>query len=96
MSVRAHIVLPEELLDEVDDIAGKRKRSQFVEEAIREKLLRAKQSAALRATAGSIDLADYPEWSTPEAISAWAHANRQTDTQRANEKVAPNDAARPA
>lgn len=37
---RARIVLPEELLEAVDRTAGKRKRSHFVEAAIREKLAR--------------------------------------------------------
>jgi hypothetical protein len=33
MRVKAHLVLPREILEEVDKITGKRKRSFFIEEA---------------------------------------------------------------
>ncbi|MBI2939721.1 MAG: hypothetical protein HYY04_04720 [Chloroflexi bacterium] len=87
MTARAHIVLPEELLSQVDRVAGKRKRSHFVEEAIREKLAREALSAALRKTAGILDPADYPEWETPEGISAWVRASRQLDEARLARKL---------
>ncbi len=85
--MRTHIVLPEELVEEVDSFAGKRKRSRFVEEAVREKLLRARQLRVLRETAGSIDLKNHPEWSTPEKISAWVRALRDEDEQSLKEKL---------
>lgn len=36
--MRTHVILPEDLVEAVDAQAGKGKRSQFIEEAIREKL----------------------------------------------------------
>jgi metal-responsive CopG/Arc/MetJ family transcriptional regulator len=38
MKTKAHLVAPREILEEVDQIAGKRKRSLFIAEATREKL----------------------------------------------------------
>lgn len=84
---RAHIVLPEELLEAVDRVVGKRKRSRFVEAAIREKLSREALSAALRESAGSIDLSDYPEWKTPEGVSAWVRSGRGGDDARLARKL---------
>ena len=86
MPTRAHII-PEELLKEVDRVAGKRKRSRFVEDAIKEKLSREALSSALRETAGAIDLASYPEWETPEQVSAWVRADRRKDQARLARKL---------
>ncbi|MCI0903329.1 MAG: ribbon-helix-helix protein, CopG family, partial [Chloroflexi bacterium] len=36
--MRTHVILPEDLVRSVDALAGKGKRSQFIEEAIREKV----------------------------------------------------------
>ena len=91
MMVRAHVVLPEDLLKEVDQVAGKRGRSRFVEAAIREKLSREAVAAALREAAGSLDLAHYPEWQTPEEVSAWVRASRRADENRLVGKLRTRD-----
>ncbi len=78
-AMRAHLVLPEDLVEAVDSVAGKRKRSQFVEEAVREKLAREMLGVALRESAGSIQPSDYPEWETPEKTSAWVRSIRGGD-----------------
>ncbi len=44
---RAHFVMPAELLDAVDAEVGPRKRSQFVQEAVEEKLWRMRMLASL-------------------------------------------------
>lgn len=84
---RAHIVLPEDLINAVDRVAGKRKRSRFVESAIREKLAREALSTALRESAGTIDLKSYPEWETPEKASEWVRSLRKEDDVRLSRKV---------
>jgi len=86
-SVRTHIVVPGELIQAVDRVAGKRRRSRFVEEAIREKLSRQLLSAALAATAGALSPADYPEWDAPEKVSAWVKVGRQEDDARLARKL---------
>jgi metal-responsive CopG/Arc/MetJ family transcriptional regulator len=74
--MRTHVVLPEDLIADVDSIVGKRKRSRFIEEAVRQSVRRAKLRMALEQARGIIDLDDHPEWSTPEKISAWVREQR--------------------
>ncbi len=38
--MRTHVILPDDLVEGVDKLVGKRKRSRFVEEAVLEKLKR--------------------------------------------------------
>lgn len=85
--MRAHVVLSEELLKEVDRIAGKRKRSRFVEAAVREKLSREALSAALEESVGVLDLGEYPDWSTPKKSSDWVRAGRKEDEKRLARKL---------
>ena len=87
MTTRAHLVLPEDLLREVDKLAGRRKRSRFVEAAIREKLSRELLSTALTESAGVLNPADYPEWETPEKVLDWVRAGRREDDARLGRKL---------
>ena len=77
--MRAHISLPKDLVDEIDEIAGLRKRSQFIEEAIRLKLLNERQKRALAAPGPGLDPKKYPHWATPELSSKWVHDMRRAD-----------------
>jgi len=86
--VRAHVVLPEEMIEEIDRIAGKRGRSKFIEEAVREKLALAKQQDAMRKYAGALKDYDFPAWSTPEKVSEWIHEQRSWESDRLDEKIA--------
>ncbi len=84
-TIRTHVLLPRELVEEVDRAVGQRRRSHFIGEAVQEKLTRQRRTEALRRAAGSIDLAEYPAWSTPEKISAWVHDSRARDDARARQ-----------
>ena len=50
---RTNLTLPEELLSEVDALAGPRGRSRYVAEAVAQRLKRDKLGAAIRSTAGA-------------------------------------------
>ena len=80
-TTRAHIVIPQELLDAVDRLVGKRKRSEFVVEALREKVSRAEQSTALKESAGILNPANHPEWDSAEKVAAWVHNLRTEDDE---------------
>ncbi len=71
--MRTHLILPQEMVKEVDELVGKRKRSKFVEEAVREKLRKETLLAAIRATAGIFSDQDHPEWATSEKAAEWVH-----------------------
>jgi hypothetical protein len=53
MKVKAHLVIPKEILEEVDQIAGKRGRSLFIAEAALEKLERERFLKILEETRGA-------------------------------------------
>jgi len=77
--MRAHVMLPDELVEEIDKVVGRRKRSRFVEEAIREKLRRGAILSALKETAGILSAEKYSEWETPDKVAAWVRESRQHD-----------------
>jgi metal-responsive CopG/Arc/MetJ family transcriptional regulator len=89
-TIRTHVVLPRDLVTTVDSLAGKRTRSEFVEEALREKVARERLGKALAETAGSLNLADHPEWATPEKVSAWVH-NMRNEENEATERALRRD-----
>jgi hypothetical protein len=77
--MRAHIVLPEELVAEIDRLAGPRGRSRFIEEAVRAKVQHEKQRLALDMVLSMppSDAKKYPYWRTPEDVSRWVHKMRE-------------------
>ncbi len=79
---RTHVMLPDELIATLDQLVDKRKRSAFIEAAIREKLRRERQRRVLRETAGVIRGDAPPEWTTPAGTSAWVHALRALEAER--------------
>jgi hypothetical protein len=82
--MRTHVVLPEELVAEVDKVAGKRGRSKFIADAIETKLRLARQRAAFEAARGMLKGRDddYPEWSTAEKTTEWVRKLREADNER--------------
>ena len=80
--MRTHVILPEDLVKSVDALAGKGKRSRFIEEAVREKLRIDTLRAALEATAGILSAEDHPEWGTSEQVAAWVRESRRQSDQR--------------
>ena len=58
---RAHVILPEDLLTDVDQLAGPGQRSTFLAEIIRQEVHRLKLSSALREARGSWKIEDHPE-----------------------------------
>ncbi len=85
--MRTHVVLPENLVREVDELAGKRKRSRFIAEAVQAKLRHERQKAAFEAARGILRDADYPQWSTPEKTSEWVHEHRRLDDEHRAAKL---------
>lgn len=76
MGRRTNLVLPEALVAEVDRIAGPRMRSAYIADAVEARLRRDRLREVVERTAGALDPADYPEWSTPEKVVEWVRARR--------------------
>jgi Arc/MetJ-type ribon-helix-helix transcriptional regulator len=73
---RAHVILPDHLLREIDARVGQRKRSEFIQEAIEEKLgILRRVEAFERALATPTD--GIPEWETRASTAEWVRELRQ-------------------
>ena len=74
---RTRVVLPSELVYEINERVGQRRRSEFIQEAVEEKLNRLRRVEAFKRVGGSIADGEIPEWETRESTSAWLHDLRQ-------------------
>lgn len=82
MGTRTHVVLPADLLEELDKVTGSRKRSEFIEAAVREKLDREKRMQTLLAAVGMFADEDIPGWETVESTAAWVREQREMNTEQ--------------
>jgi metal-responsive CopG/Arc/MetJ family transcriptional regulator len=82
MKTKAHLVLPREILEEVDQIAGKRKRSLFIAEATREKLQRERFLRTLEETQGAWSDKNHPDLKTARDMEQFVSDKRQSYRKR--------------
>jgi predicted transcriptional regulator len=80
--MRAHIILDNEIVKDIDNLVGKRKRSRFIVETVCAKLRQIKLQAALTETAGMLSEKDNPEWRTSEDVANWVSESRKKDGRR--------------
>jgi len=80
--MRVHITLADELVREIDEIAGKGKRSEYIAEAVSAAVRRDKRVRIAREGAGILSDEDYPHFSTEEKIAAWFKELRETPSIR--------------
>ena len=76
MNVRTNLMLPADLVSEVDRLAGPRGRSRYVADAIRSRLRRDRLREVVERTSGAWSADEYPEFATPEAVATWVRARR--------------------
>lgn len=79
-AARTHVVLPAHLIDEIDALVGKRKRSRFLAEAAEAELGRRRQLRALEAAKGAWRAADHPE--LRRGTAAWVRKLRRESDRR--------------
>jgi len=72
---RTNVTLPEDLLREVDAIAGPRGRSRYVAEAVARQVRRDRLGKAIRETAGV--MVGTPGWMSPDEVIAYVNASRE-------------------
>lgn len=75
---RTNLTLPEELMAEVDELAGPRGRSRYVAEAVAQRVKRDKLGKAIRETAGI--MVGSPGWMSPDEVVAWVDFLRSEET----------------
>jgi len=81
---RTHIVIPQELVAEIDTVVGKRGRSAFLTQAAEKELMRLRQLKALGTAAGSWKDEDHPE--LKQGAAKWVKKLRR-EYDRRFEKV---------
>lgn len=77
MSVRTNLLLPEDVVEGIDRLAGPRGRSRYVAEVLRERIQREERVAALRSAAGIWK--DHPEFPTDESVVEWVRKLRSEE-----------------
>ena len=77
---RTHIVIPQQLVVEIDTLVGKRGRSAFLTQAAEKELMRLRQIKALESAAGAWKDKDHPE--LREGAAKWVKKlRREYDTR---------------
>jgi len=79
--MRLHINLENDLVKQIDEIAGPRGRSKYIREAIATKLDEDQRLKARRRAFGS--LPEFAPWMTPE----WISESRKRESQERDEKL---------
>jgi metal-responsive CopG/Arc/MetJ family transcriptional regulator len=77
---RTNLTLPEDLLREVDEIAGPRGRSRYVAGAVTERLKRDRLRRAIDLAAGALVRPGRPPM-TRDEVSAWVEQLRSEETE---------------
>ena len=77
---RTHIVIPNQLVSQIDEVVGKRGRSGFLVQAAEKELQRLRQIKALEMAGGSWSDKDHPE--LKEGSSAWIKKLRHENERR--------------
>lgn len=79
---RTHVVIPEDTVKAIDYIVGKRKRSQFIVEVLKEKLQQLKLAKAIDKFAGTWRDEDHPELQGRDGVKKWVeNLRKESDRQ---------------
>jgi len=78
--IPVNLSLPEDLVRDLDVVAGPRNRSAFAELALRRAIKREQFRIASERYAGSLKAEDYPHWRTSEDVVAWVRMMRAEET----------------
>lgn len=84
---RTNVMLPDDLLDAIDRVAGARRRSAFLAEAAREKLGRIRFERAATRAFGSWTDAEHPDLVTGPDMDRYRQRLRTTTNRRIRRRV---------
>jgi hypothetical protein len=84
---RTHVVLPAELVAEIDALVGTRGRSRFIAQASEERLRRERMLRAMDEGFAVWKDEDHPELQGPEGTVGWVRRIREEDRQRREERL---------
>ena len=84
---RAHVLLPDDLLTDIDAFVGPRQRSAFLVEVLREEVNRRRLLKMLSGPEPLLNQAEYPEFKN--GSEAWVRQHRDEDLRLEREKLGP-------
>lgn len=88
VKTRAHVIVDESILREIDRLAGKKKRSSFIEDAAKKELQRLNQLVLLRKLKGAWKSMDHPDMQGKEGTYKWVRKLRHEEEKTLREKLA--------
>jgi metal-responsive CopG/Arc/MetJ family transcriptional regulator len=83
LSKRTHIVLPVDVVADIDKLVGKRGRSAFITEVARDEIQRRQQRDALQAAKGAWKDEDHPE--LKKGAASWVRRMRSESEKRSQD-----------
>jgi hypothetical protein len=78
MAVRMNLLLPEDVVEGLERVAGDRGKSRYVAEAVRDRLRRDERMALLKSVVGI--WRDHPDFPTDESVVEWVRRLRSEKT----------------
>ncbi len=88
IKTRAHVLIEENLVKEIDRLVGKKKRSNFISEAAKKELKRLKQFSLIKKLKGTWKDIDHPELSGKRGTGRWVRRLREEDEKSLRKKLA--------
>jgi hypothetical protein len=85
---RAHIIIEEDIVKEIDRLIGKKKRSGFIAAAAKRELKKIKQLSVIKKLKGTWKDADHPELMGKEGTYKWVRKLRDEDEKILRKKLA--------
>ena len=85
---RAHVIVEEEILKDIDRLVGKKKRSSFISNAAKKELQRLNQLSVLRRLKGAWKDEDHTELQGRDGTYKWVRKLRQEDEKILRKKLA--------
>ena len=82
---RTHVLVPKELVEEIEKLFGKRKHSWFITQAVKKELRRLNFLEAVKETAGAWKDGDHPEFK--KGSDSWVRSLREEDKKRLKEII---------
>jgi len=83
--MRAHVVMPKEVVAKIDRLVGARRRSRFINDAVARELAHLELMEAAEAAMGSAKSESRPWGDTAESIAQWVHDDRQASLEHDDE-----------
>lgn len=81
--VRTHVLLSKKLLEQIDELVGERKRSEFINDVLEERVRRDRLRKAMEAVEATPPQPGAPpEWDEPGGPARWVHDLRHTKSAR--------------